>query len=145
MLPTILRKRGYGRPGFDDFNERFFFGPPAWNREAETTWAPRTDIHENENEVLLDIELPGLEKSDIKVEVKDGVLTVSGERTRENESKDENCHRLERHYGRFERTFTLSDAIEADKVSAEYKNGVLGLQLPKAEKAKPKEIEVAVK
>lgn len=146
MLPELWRKRGshYG-PTLNDFVDRFFYGWPAFDRDTDLTWSPRVDINETEKEVLIDAELPGIEKKDIKVEVKDGLLTISGERKQENKAEDrENCC-VERHYGKFERSFSLGDLVESDKVSAKYKNGVLSLTLPKKEAALPKEVSIEVK
>jgi len=146
MLPEIWRNKGsLLSPSFDDFVERFFYGWPTLERDADYTWSPRVDISESEKEINLDVELPGLDKKDIKVEVKDNTLTISGERTSERKSEDARCCRTERHYGRFERSFGLPDTVKGDKVSAEYKNGVLTLKLPKTVKAIPKEVQIAIK
>ncbi len=145
MLPEIWRNRGsLMGPSMDDFIEKFFYGWPRFDKDAEFTWSPRVDVHETEKEIVLDVELPGLDKEDIKVEVKDNTLTVSGERKYERKNESGKCCTSERHYGRFERTFGLSDAVQADKIDATFKNGVLSLTLPKAEKAIPREISVEV-
>lgn len=146
MLPETWKNRGaLSGPNFDDFFDRFFYGWPTQNRDYSGGWSPRVDIHENDKEILLDVEVPGIDKKDIKVEVKNGTLTLSGERKDERKTDSSECCRSERYYGRFERSFSLPDIVETAKVSAEYKNGVLTLTLPKTEKAKPKEIQVAVK
>jgi len=146
MLPTIWRNRGsLVGPSMDDFIERFFYGWPAFERESDITWSPRVDVNETDNEIIIDVELPGIDKKDVKVEIKDNVLSISGERMKEEKTENAECYRTERHYGKFERTFGLPDTVEADKVSAKYKDGVLALTLPKTEKAKPKEIAVEVK
>jgi HSP20 family protein len=146
MLPAIWRHKGsLAGPTFDDLFDSFFYGWPSQNSEVKGYWNPRVDVHENEKSVYLDIDLPGIDKKDIKVEVKDHTLTISGERKEEHKSEDSRCYRSERSYGKFERSFNLSDTVESDKVAAEYKNGVLTLTVPKTEKAMPKEIQVAVK
>jgi len=146
MLPQLWTRRGLlTGPTFDDFVERFFYGWPAFERTDDVTWAPRADIHETEKEVLIDIEIPGLSKDDIKVEVKNDVLTVSGERKLERKTDTPDGSRVERHYGRFERSFALPDTVAEDKIAAGYTDGVLTLTLPKTEKAIPKEVTVAVK
>ena len=145
MLPQIWRHRGsLLSPSVDDIFEKFFYGLPSFERNTDMSFSPRVDVHETDKDIQLDVEVPGLEKKDIKVEVKDNTLTISGERKYEKEDKDNESCRIERHYGKFERTFGLPETVKSDKVSASYKNGVLNLKLPKTEKAKPKEITVNV-
>ena len=107
-------------------------------------WAPAVDITEDEQEYLLKVELPEVKKSDVKVTVENGVLSITGERKLEKEEKDKKYHRIERSYGSFVRTFTVPDDAEDGKVNAEFKDGVLTVRLAKSEKAKPKTIEVKV-
>jgi HSP20 family protein len=107
-------------------------------------WAPLVDIVEDEKEYLIKAELPEVKKEDVKVSVQDDVLTISGERKSEKEEKGKKYHRLERAYGSFLRSFTLPEDADGAKVSAEFKDGVLKVHLPKSEKAKPKSIEVKV-
>jgi len=146
MLPQLWTRRGLpAGPTLDDFVERFFYGWPSFERTDDVTWVPRTDIHETDKEVYLDIEVPGLSKDDIKVEVKNNVLTVSGERKLDRKTDTPDGSRVERHYGRFERTFSLPDTVVEDKIAAAYTDGVLTLTLPKTEKAIPKEVTVEVK
>ena len=129
--------------------ERFWGAAfPQRNGEKEaltvSQWAPLVDISEDANEYLVKAELPELKKEDVKVSVENGELTISGERKSEKEEKDRKFHRIERCYGSFLRSFTLPEAISSDKVTAEFKDGVLSVHLPKDEKAKPKTIEVKV-
>lgn len=106
-------------------------------------WAPPVDIRETDDAVVVHAELPGIDKKDVKLEVKDGVLTISGERRYEKDVKEENVHRIERSYGSFTRSFSLPTNIDdAEKVNAEMKDGVLTVRLPKREGAKPKAIEI---
>ncbi len=107
-------------------------------------WAPSVDIVEDEKEWLVKADLPEVKKEDVKVTVEDGVLTVAGERRFEKEEKDKKYHRIERSYGNFLRSFALPDAADAGKVTAEFKDGVLRVHLPKTEKAKPQAVEVKV-
>ena len=107
-------------------------------------WAPLVDITEDDKEYLIKAELPEVKKEDVKVAVENGVLTISGERKSEKEEKNKKYHRIERAYGSFERSFIVPDDADADKVNAEFKDGVLKVHLPKSEKAKPKQIEVKV-
>jgi len=105
-------------------------------------WLPAVDIRETDDALLVQAELPGIDKKDVSVEVKDGVLTISGERKFEKDVKEENVHRIERSYGRFVRSFSLPTNVDTDKVEATMKNGVLDIRLPKKESAKPKAITV---
>ena len=102
------------------------------------------DIVEDEKEYLIKAELPEIKKDDILVKVEKGVLSIAGERKFDKEEKDKKYHRVERPYGHFTRTFSFPEDADADHVKAEFKDGVLLVHLPKAEKAKPKQIEVSV-
>lgn len=105
-------------------------------------WMPIVDIRETDDALLVQAELPGIDKKDIQLEVRDGVLTISGERRYEKDVKEENVHRVERAYGKFSRSFSLPSNVDADKVDATMKNGVLEVRLPKRESAKPKAIAI---
>jgi len=107
-------------------------------------WAPSVDITEDDKEYVVKADLPEVKKEDVKVTVENGVLTLTGDRKFEKEEKDKKYHRIERSYGNFLRSFTLPDAADGAKVSAEFKDGVLKVHLPKSEKAKPKAVEVKV-
>jgi HSP20 family protein len=107
-------------------------------------WAPLVDISEDDKEYLIKAELPGLKKDDVHISVEKGVLTITGERKFEKEEKDRKHHRVERAYGSFVRTFIVPDDAEADRVAAQFKDGVLTIHIPKSEQAKPKQIEVRV-
>lgn len=145
MLPSLWRDRSsLIGPSFDDFIEKFFYGWPSYEGETDVSWTPRVDVHETDKEIYMDVELPGMDKKDIKVDIKNGVLTISGERKEERERKDKDITRRERHYGRFERSFTLPETVNPDKISADYENGLLKLTLPKTEEAVPKEITINV-
>jgi HSP20 family protein len=135
-------------PGFPEFGDLWdnFFNVARTGGEMDTyRWTPRVNVEENNEAFELTAEVPGIEKKDITVEVKDRTLTIHGEKKLEEEKKDKNYHVCERCYGEFTRTFTLPDNVEADKIEAEYQNGILKLTIPKKEEAKPKEIKVAVK
>ncbi len=112
---------------------------------AVADWSPLVDITEDEKEFLLKAELPGVKREEVKVTVEDGVLTLTGERRFEQEEKEKRYHRIERAYGSFMRSFTLPEGTPADKVAAEFKDGVLLVHLPKAltPKASPMEVKVA--
>ena len=107
-------------------------------------WIPTVDIGETDGEFLIQAELPEVKKDDVKVTVEDGVLTLQGERRREEEEKGTKYHRVERSYGTFFRSFTLPESVDEGAVKAEYQDGVLNLHLPKTEKVKPRAIEVTV-
>ena len=107
-------------------------------------WAPLADITEDEKEYVIKAELPEIPPERVKVTVENGVLTISGERTFEKEEKGKKYHRVERAYGSFVRAFTLPEDSEAEKIRAEFKDGMLTVHLPKSEKARPKQIEVQV-
>lgn len=129
--------------GFDSlFDDLFHF--PTRASETETGFAPRTDIVENDDEITLTFEIPGMEKNDIKVSVANDMITVSGKRESKVENEKDGFVRREIHSGEFSRSFTLPETINREKVSADYKNGLLVVKLGKLEEVKPKEIEVKV-
>lgn len=107
-------------------------------------WAPAVDIIEDDKGYLIKVELPEVEKQDVKVTVEGGTLSISGERRAEKEEKTRKVHRMERFYGRFERSFSIPDDADEGSVTAEFRDGVLRVQLAKSEKARPKQIEVKV-
>jgi HSP20 family protein len=109
-----------------------------------TEWIPAVDIAEDDKEYTIKVELPGVNKEDVRVSVEGGVLSISGERKAEKEEKNKKYHRIERTYGSFARSFTLPEGTASDRVGAEFKDGVLKVHLPKDEKAKPKSIDVKV-
>ena len=107
-------------------------------------WTPLVDIAEDDKEYLIKAELPEVKKEDVKVTVENGVLTITGERKFEKEEKGKKYHRVERAYGSFMRSFTLPEGAAGDKISAEFKDGVLKVHLAKSAEAKPKSIDVKV-
>jgi len=109
-----------------------------------TEWTPLVDITEDDKEYLIKAELPEVKKEDVKVSVEEGTLAISGERKFEKEEKGKKYHRIERAYGSFMRSFTLPEGAAGDNVSAEFKDGVLKVHLPKSPEAKPKSIDVKV-
>lgn len=108
-------------------------------------WIPAVDIAEHENEYLVKLELPGVNKDDVKITMQNNILSVRGEKKKEKDSKGSDYHRVERSYGAFQRTFTLPSTVKADKIDASYSDGILTIVLPKAEEARTKQIEVKVK
>ena len=108
-------------------------------------WSPAVDIVETENELVLKADLPDLKLEDIDVRVENQTLAIKGERRFEEDSTEKGYHRIERSYGSFMRSFAVPNSVDTEKVSADYKNGVLTIKLPKKEAAKPRQVKVAVK
>jgi len=124
---------------FDDFFRpvtRYDSKLSRWN------WNPVVDIYDNDENIVIKAELPGIDKKNIAIDLKEGVLTLKGERSSDNEVKEEKYHRRERIFGKFERVFRLSADVNPEKIKAEYKDGILEIQIPKPEEQKPKQITV---
>ncbi len=117
-----------------------FFTEPASSRP----WSPAVDISETENELVLKADLPEIKLEDLDIQLENGTLTLKGERKFEKSDKDRGYHRIERSYGSFVRAFSLPEYADAEKVAADYKNGVLTVTVPKKEIAKPRAIKVNV-
>ena len=134
---------------FNDFrtlqNRLFepFFGRFNFADDSMTTgsWAPPVDVAEDTERIHVKVEVPGMEEKDLRVNYEDGLLSVSGERQFENR-EDRNYHRIERAYGSFVRTFSLPRSVDASKIVASYRNGVLEIEIPKKEESKPKQIQI---
>lgn len=124
---------------FDDF-----FLPRTTTEDGSLTWGwnPVVDIYDNEDNIVIKAELPGVSKEDIEIDIKDRVLMLKGERSADNEAKEDDYYRRERTYGRFERSFTLPANVDPDKIKADYNDGVLKIEVPKPENQKPKQITV---
>jgi HSP20 family protein len=124
------------------------FGEVPWRVRDDdmftTDWAPALDIQETEKEYAVKVDLPEVKKEDIKVELLDGALTIQGERKQEKEEKGKKYHRVERQYGQFLRRFTLPGEVDATKIQAQFKDGVLTVTMPKTAAATPKPVEVKV-
>jgi len=142
LLPTLRRRGLVGRPAWGLFDRLFedFEVPSLFSEEMRFT--PAFDVSETENELIVKGEVPGMDQKDIDINLSDGLLTIMGEKKHEKEDKNENYHCVERHYGKFSRTMRVPFEVEADKVDATYKDGVLKVTLPKCETAKPKKIEI---
>jgi HSP20 family protein len=127
--------------------DRFFnsFLTKADHAEVENIVSPSMEVEETDNHFNISFELPGVEKDDLKIEMKEDVLTVSGEKKSQNVVNEKNYHYSERSFGKFKRAIEINSSVVNDKINAEFKNGVLFISLPKAEEAKPKQIEVKVK
>ncbi len=120
------------------------FGQPASSNTntAPGSWSPAVDVAETEEAITLHIELPGMKQEEIDIELTGDTLTIRGERKRVREEQKDNFVRVERSYGRFQRSFTLATPVQNDKVSAAYRDGVLEITLPKSEETKPRKIAV---
>ena len=118
--------------------------PSTWLDEEMhfSNWHPAVDIYDQDDRVVIKAELPGVDKKDIHVDLKDRVLTLKGERSHENEVKEEKFYRKERVYGKFERAFTLPAGLDPEKINADFKDGVLKIEIPKPEEEKPRKIAV---
>jgi len=135
----------------DTFQNRLstFFGRPMWRTNGNETineaeWTPLVDVTEDDKEFLIKAELPDIKKDDVKVTVENGTLRITGERKFEKEEKTKKYHRIERSYGTFERSFMLPEGAKGEAVTADFKDGVLKVHLPKGEEVKPKAHEIKV-
>jgi len=143
-----LTTRFTPRNDFRTLQSRFFepfFGRFNYMDDALTsgTWAPPVDVAEDQEKIHVKVEVPGMDEKDLRVNFEDGLLTVSGERQFERK-EDRNYHRIERAYGSFVRTFSLPRTVDAGAIVANYRNGVLEIEIPKKEEAKPKQIQINV-
>jgi len=128
---------------WDQLVDEFFNLSPARRDASECCgWAPRVDIREEKDRYVADFELPGIEKNEVQVTLENGVLTVTGERKREEAHEDDKVYRSERFYGKFARSLRLPDDVDAEKVEAGFKNGVLRVAVPKKEESKARSIEI---
>jgi HSP20 family protein len=124
------------------FDDSLFRSDRRDDLMAMGTWSPAVDMFEKDDQVVIKAELPGLEKKDISLDLTNGVLTLKGERKHENEVKEENYYRREMSCGKFIRSFSLPGDVDADKIKAEFQNGLLTVEVPKPEEYKPKQIPV---
>ncbi len=108
-------------------------------------WKPAADFVEEDDAYVAKVELPGVRKDDVKITMQDNVLTIRGEKKEEKKGKEGGAHRVERFYGSFQRSFSLPASVNSNGIEAEYKEGILTITMPKAEEAKPRQIEVKVK
>jgi HSP20 family protein len=121
--------------------DRFFEGRTG-NGGAVRRWIPAMDLVETGDHLVLRADLPGMTEDDVDIEIKDGVLTVSGERKAEHEEKGEGFHRVERSFGRFSRSLSLPDGVDTGKVEANFGDGVLEVRVPKPEESKPTRVQI---
>ena len=121
--------------------DRFFEGR-AGNGSSMRRWIPAMDLIETDDNLVLRADLPGLSQDDLDIEIKDGVLTISGERRAEHEEKGEGFHRVERSFGSFSRSLSLPEAVDPEQVAADFKDGVLEVRIPKPEETKPTRVAI---
>ena len=141
-LPTLGRLSTL-RDELDSLFELPFLSNFANQSQLFSGWMPALDLYQNNDNVVAVVELPGMRKEDIEISLHEGMLTISGERKHE-ASENENAERSERYVGKFRRSITLPTRVDASKVNATYKDGILTVTLPKAEEAKPRKIQVNV-
>ncbi len=136
----------YKQPDSDVFNRRFsdimdeFFNDAVATRQ--NTFAPSIDISETEKQFIIDVEVPGINKKDIDLNIENDMLTISGERSFEKEEEGKQYHRVESHYGTFNRSFRLPDNVDSETIKATYKNGILNITVDKSEEKLKKQIEI---
>lgn len=129
----------------DQVNRMFDAAFPGRSESsALTAWAPAVDIYETENELVLKADLPDINEKDLDVRVENNMLTIRGERKFEQKVKEENYLRIERTYGSFSRSFSLPNTVSTENIKAEYKNGVLTVEMPKKAETKPKQVKINV-
>ena len=143
MWPSLNRWANL-RDDLDTLLELPFFTGGARQAQLFTGWTPALDLYQNNDNVVAIVELPGMRKEDIEISLQDAMLTIGGERKSAEGGNDENASRTERFTGKFRRSITLPTRVDANKVNATYKDGLLTVTLPKAEEAKPKQIQVNV-
>ena len=124
------------------FDDPFFSIGRMADESGLGNWNPAVDLYEKDDHYMIKAELPGVDKKDIKIDLKDRLLTLSGERAYDNDVNEENYYRRERTYGKFQRAFTLPADVDSDKIKAEYKDGVLQIEVPKPEEKKAKQVTI---
>lgn len=146
QIPQLSNWSSFGRFHSlrDEVNRLFEASRPSRGTGVFGGWSPALDVFDDKDSVVVTVELPGLNKEAINISLDKGVLTVSGERKQERETKEGETFRSERTFGKFQRRVTLPTPVDSSKVSASYKDGVLTVALPKVEEAKPKQIAVSV-
>lgn len=143
----LLTKRNYPTSGVSRFYNSLlddFFTDPFFNAERSESvhWVPRVEVEENEDEFVMSLEVPGMKKKDIDISVKDNVITISGEKKEHVHKKEAQTHLNEICYGKFSRSFQLPGNVDSDKIKGNWEDGILSIQIPKAEVAKPRRIEI---
>ena len=128
----------------EQLNRFFDLGSQGRGENSLTTWAPAVDIYETENELVLKADLPDIDEKELDVRIENNMLSIHGERKFEQKVKEGGYLRTERSYGSFSRSFSLPNTVNTEAIKAEYKNGVLTIELPKRAESKPKQVKVNV-
>lgn len=146
QTPTLSNWTSFDRLASlrDEMDRLFDFTFPSRDTGLFSGWSPALDLYDNKDAFVVSVELPGMKKEEIDLSLQEGVLTISGERRHEKENKEGQTFRSERYFGKFQRSVNLPTMVDANKVKASYKDGILTVHLPKAEEAKPRQIEVNV-
>lgn len=144
MTNLIVRKNNVGNRWLDPVLEDFFSVPSLFDRRTDT-FVPRTNIVDSNEKLILSFEVPGMKKEDIKVTVSGNMISITGNRQPLMKSEKEQIVREEMLSGEFERQFTLPDSVNTDSIEANYKHGILTIELDKKEEVKPKEIDIQIK
>ena len=126
------------------FNTVFDAPPPGNGGQTMRRWMPAMDLVESGDHFVLRADLPGMGENDVKIEVEEGTLTISGERKAEHEARERGWYRIERSFGSFSRSLTLPDGVDPDAISAEFDRGVLSVRIPKPEERKPRRVSIGV-
>ena len=130
---------------FDDFFDGFGLEPFSRLATLQDSFVPSVNVTEDEKEIVVSTELPGIDQKDVELSLDDGILTIKGQKKQQQENKDENCYRMERSYGSFERRIGLPSEVDRDKSTADFKKGVLTIHLPKIEQEKLKAKKIDIK
>lgn len=149
VIMTLVKWNPAYRPdlfgNFDTLVDSFFNRPGRYVAERNTSLAPRIDVTEHDSSYEIHAELPGVDKKDIELSVKENVLMLTGEKKVENEQKDDKHFIAERRFGSFERSFRLSDSVDPENITAEFKNGILKVTVPKVETQEPETSKIKIK
>ena len=133
------------RSEMDRLWDTFLFGvPQKRDLSEEAEWLPTVDVAETKNEIVVNVEAPGMDPEEFDISLSERTLTIKGDKKQDNVEKEENYHLVERRYGTFTRSILLPQEVESDKISASYKDGILRITLPKSEEAKKKEIKIKI-
>lgn len=133
------------RSEMDRFWDTFLFGrPQKIESQEEEKWQPAVDVTETKSEIVVSVEIPGMDPKDMDISLSEGTLTIKGEKKQEKEEQEENYYLIERSYGSFTRSIPLSEEVESEKISASYKDGVLKITLPKSDNTKKKKIRIKI-
>ncbi len=142
LLPTLRRPNDWMATPNMRFFDRFFDDFGLTEMSDDKQWLPTVDVSETDDQVIVRAEVPGMDKKDISITMSDGLLTIQGEKKQETEEEKENYRFVERRYGSFSRSLRVPSGVDADKIEASYKDGVLKVAIPKSESEKSRKIEI---